>query len=113
MRLKRLSRFKKKKNRAETNVPVCIYGPPEMPGGRPSPQPDFEPDDNVMVALYGAPVVDGELAAPENRPEVTPDEAPEETPGTVAPEPKKPFDPRRNVAMPLYGPPRGKKFLDK
>lgn len=55
----------------ETNVPVCVYGPPEWfegdgsgPGPKPvtpadDPDPEFDPDANMNMDVYGPPEMFG------------------------------------------------------
>ena len=121
MRLKGIFAPKKKKAFApKENVPVCIYGPPEMLAKRGGDA--FQPEENEPIDVYGLPAPDdgvilqGEAQADDSRPSFDPETGlplpPED--GAQPPPTKKPrFDPRRNVAVPLYGPPRGIRKTEK
>ena len=121
MRLKGLFVAKKKKAFSpEGNVPVCIYGPPEMLAKRG--KSAFRPEDNEPIDIYGPPAPEEDVPgqneeqarAPGVRfdPETGLPLPPED--GVLPPFTKKPpFDPRRNVAVPLYGPPPGRRKTEK
>lgn len=121
MRLKGIFAPKKKKAFApKKNVPVCIYGPPEMLAKRGGDA--FAPEENEPIDVYGPPapedgvVLQGEEQAGVSgpRPDLKPDPSLPPEDGVLPPAPKKPpFDPRRNVAVPLYGPPRGIRKTEK
>ncbi len=114
MRLKGIFAPKKKKAFApKENVPVCIYGPPEMLAKRGGGA--FAPEENEPIDVYGPPAPDdgvilqGEAQAGVSGPRPDPKPDP-----SLPPAPKiTPFDPRRNVAVPLYGPPRGIRKTEK
>ena len=121
MRLKGIFAPKKKKAFApKKNVPVCIYGPPEMLAKRGGDA--FAPEENEPIDVYGPPapedgvVLQGEEQAGVSgpRPDLKPAPSLPPEDGVLPPAPKKPpFDPRRNVAVPLYGPPRGIRKTEK